>query len=296
MPTLNQSRTGQLLPEFDFVYKPESLLNEIRSGSYGEPISYYSPDLQAHLAAGLSYPAVNVEGVLVHGQTGAAIDKLLLSVEPMLNWGFWDDIASKSRHVIAQPFTDVAGCGNCPGEVMWISPEYSVLENCDSIYHEWLHNLGWTAAPIEHEWIYQQAAKVKRYLSGRTGLPLLPVPHLKLPPSQTQGNRWGIKIEGDHDAVQTCIAALDEIATHSTNGINDLKRCCDRIVLLDLEHWGPCRPLLQLLGYRTIAINRALSASEMALTIIHELTYMLNPLAGEGPSEAAELSYLAGQY
>jgi hypothetical protein len=297
MPTLNQNRTGQLPPEFEFVYKSESLLSQIRSGSYGELISYYSPELATSLARGLNYPyRLNVEGVMVYGQTGAAIDRLLQPIELMLNWGFWDDIATQSRHVIAQPFIDVAGCGNCPGDTMWISPEYSILELCDSIYHEWLHNLGWTAEPLEHEWIYQQAAKVKAYLAGVTGLPLLPTPHLKLPPSQTQGNHWGIKIEGNYDAVQTCIAALDEIATNSLNGIRDLKRCCSRIVLLDLEHWGHCRPLLQLLGYRTIAINRALSVSEMALTIIHELTHMLNPLAGEQPSEAAEQLYLAGHY
>ena len=294
MPTLNQNRTGHLLPEFDFVYKPEQLLSEVRSGSYGEPISYYSPDLQAHLAAGLNYPAVNVEGVYVHGQTGAAIDKLLLSVELMLNWGFWDDIASQSRHVIAQPFTDVAGCGNCPGDTMWISPEYGILELCDSLYHEWLHNLGWTADPLEHEWIYQQAAKVKAYLAKVTGLPLLPVPHLKLPPSQTFGNEFGIKITGNYDAVCNCIEALRNIAVRAPRAIQQLKRY--QIVLMDMYNWGQCRPLAQILGWNVIAVNESLGVSDMEVVIIHELTHMLNPLAGEGPSEAAEELYLAGQY
>ena len=127
-----------------------------------------------------------------------------------------------------------------------------------------------------------------------TGLPLLPTPHLKLPPSQTFGNEFGIKITGHYDAVSTCIEALRNIAVRAPRAIQQLKRY--QIVLMDLEHWGQCRPLLQVLGWNVLAINEDLGVSDMEVVIIHELTHMLNPLAGEEPSEAAEQLYLAGQY
>ena len=142
--------------------------------------------------------------------------------------------------------------------------------------------------------IYQQAASVKAYLAKVTGLPLLPTPHLKLPPSQTFGNEFGIKITGHYDAVSTCIEALRNIAVRAPRAIQQLKRY--QIVLMDLEHWGQCRPLLQVLGWNVLAINEDLGVSDMEVVIIHELTHMLNPLAGEEPSEAAEQLYLAGQY
>jgi hypothetical protein len=152
----SRNRTGGIT--YEFVYKPESLIEQLRQGSYGEPLSY--KDCHGSLAL----PGEAFCGVALLG-TPAARDKLKLSIEPLYNYGFWDDIVATTTTVVAQPFTDAMGCGECPGSTIWISPEYSVLENIDTAYHEWLHNLGWTAEPLEHAWIYQQAAKVTTYLA-----------------------------------------------------------------------------------------------------------------------------------
>lgn len=154
--------TGDYI-SFDFVYKPEELLNDLRGGSYGDVADWGSPDTYHNYAS--KFSCEEVAGVFVYG-TPAGIDKLKLSIEPLLQYGFWDDIITATQTVVAQPFSNVMGCGQCPGSVIWVSPEQGVLEACDTIYHEYLHNAGWTADEEEHAWIYRQAGKVRAYLSS----------------------------------------------------------------------------------------------------------------------------------
>lgn len=153
--------TGHYI-SYDFVYKPETLINQMRGGDYGDVV--YWKDTATYTNYASKFPCEAVAGALVYG-TPAAIDKLKLSIEPMLQYGFWDDVNSVTKVVVAQQFADVAGCGDCPGEVIWVSPEYDVLQNINTIYHEYLHNCGWTSEKLEHAWIYQQAGKVQAYLS-----------------------------------------------------------------------------------------------------------------------------------
>lgn len=146
----------------DFVYKPESLVNELRGGSYGDVAQWEQTATYYNYAS--KFACEEVGGVLVYG-TPAGIDKLKCSIELLLQYGFWDDVSTQTKVVVAQAFADVAGCGECPGSTIWVSPEYGVIENCDTIYHEYLHNVGWTGEPIEHQWVYQQAGKVASYLA-----------------------------------------------------------------------------------------------------------------------------------
>lgn len=163
--------TGDYI-SFDFVYQPEVLIDEVRSGSYGEAIDYQliATGDTAESAKLYSYAArfdcqATVGGVLIYG-TPAGIDQLLLAIELLHNYGFWDDVMTQTRTVVAQPFTNAGGCGECPGSVIWVSPEYDKLTLTNTIYHEYLHNCGWTAEEQEHAWIFQQAGKVQAYLSG----------------------------------------------------------------------------------------------------------------------------------
>lgn len=147
---------------YDFVYKPETLLNQMRGGSYGDVADWEKTETYYNYAS--KFSREEVAGALVYG-TPAGIDKLKLSIELLLQYGFWDDIVTQTKVVIAQPFSNVGGCGECPGSVIWVSPEYGITTNCNTIYHEYLHNCGWTDEALEHAWIYRQAGKVEAYLT-----------------------------------------------------------------------------------------------------------------------------------
>lgn len=147
---------------FDFVYKPETLINELRGGSYGDVADWEKPESYRNYES--KFGCETVAAAAVYG-TPAGIDKLKLSIELLLQYGFWDDIITQTKILVAQPFSNVGGCGECPGSVIWVSPEFSTLENCNTIYHEYLHNCGWTADELQHAWIYRQAGKVQAYLA-----------------------------------------------------------------------------------------------------------------------------------